>query len=135
MIQTASNPVGSEETQCPQCPQCPASQECPTSPECPVCQECPECQGEVGNQETEAICPATALPSNSSLVDFYDKVMTHNNSVVDLVCCKLDKTPVFVSCGQGLSCAAACYAEQAVLCPSHDCEDCENVDDEEEVEE
>ena len=56
MIQTASNPVGSEETLCPQCP---VSQECPTSPECPVCQECPECQGEVGNQETEAICPAT----------------------------------------------------------------------------
>ena len=56
MIQTASNPVGSEETQCPQCP---VSQECPTCPECPVCQECPECQGEVGNQETEAICPAT----------------------------------------------------------------------------
>ena len=75
------------------------------------------------------------LPSNSSLVDFYDKVMTHNDSVVDLVCCKLDKTPVFVSCGQGLSCAAACYAEQAVLCPSHNCEDCENVDEEEEVEE
>ena len=77
----------------------------------------------------------SALPSNSSLVDFYDKVMTHNDSVVDLVCCKLDKTPVSVSCGQGLSCAAACYAEQAVLCPSHDCEDCENVDEEEEVEE
>ena len=61
--------------------------------------------------------------------------MTHNDSVVDLVCCKLDKTPVSVSCGQGLSCAAACYAEQAVLCPSHDCEDCENVDEEDEVEE
>ena len=59
MIQTASNPVGSEETECPQCPQCPVSQECPTSPECPVCQECPECQGEVGNQETEEIYPTT----------------------------------------------------------------------------
>ena len=59
MIQPASNPVGPEETQCPQCPQCPVSQECPTSPECPVCQECPECQGEVANQETEEICPAT----------------------------------------------------------------------------
>ena len=62
MIQTASNPVGSEETQCPQCPQCPVSQE---SPECPVCQECPEpqecpeCQDDVGSQETEGICPAT----------------------------------------------------------------------------
>ena len=77
----------------------------------------------------------SALPSNSSLVDFYDKVMTHNDSVVDLICCKLDKTPVFVSCGQGVSCAAACYAEQAVLCPSHDCEDCENLDEEKEVEE
>ena len=74
----------------------------------------------------------SALPSNSSLVDFYDKVMTHNDSDVKLVCCKLDQTPVSVSCGQGLSCAAACYEEQAVLCPSHDCEDCENVDEEEE---
>ena len=61
--------------------------------------------------------------------------MTHNDSIVNLVCCKLDQTPVSVSCGQGLSCAAACYAEQAVLCPSHDCENCENVDEEEEVEE
>ena len=68
-------------------------------------------------------------------MDFYDKVMTHNDSIVNLVCCKLDQTPVSVSCGQGLSCAAACYAEEAVLCPSHDCEDCENVDEEEEVEE
>ena len=61
--------------------------------------------------------------------------MTHNDSIVNLVCCKLDQTPVSVSCGQGLSCAAACYEKQAVLCPSHDCEDCENVDEEEEVEE
>ena len=68
-------------------------------------------------------------------MDFYDKVMTHNNFTVDLVCCKLDRTPIPVSCGQGLSCAAACYVEQAVLCPSQDCEDCENVDEEEDAEE
>ena len=68
-------------------------------------------------------------------MDFYDKVMTHNNFTVDLVCCKLDRTPIPVSCGQGLSCAAACYVEQAVLCPSQDCEDCENVDEEEDEEE
>ena len=54
--------------------------------------------------------------------------MTFNDSVVELVCCKLDGTPVPVSCGKGLSCAAACYSEDAVLCPSHNCEDCDNVD-------
>ena len=54
--------------------------------------------------------------------------MTFNDSVVELVCCKLDGSPVSVSCGQGLSCAAACYSKEAVLCPSHNCEDCDNVD-------
>ena len=66
--------------------------------------------------------------SNSSLLEFYNEVMTFNDSVVELVCCKLDGTPVPVSCGKGLSCAAACYSEDAVLCPSHNCEDCDNVD-------
>ena len=54
--------------------------------------------------------------------------MTFNDSVVELVCCKLDGSPVSVSCGKGLSCAAACYSREAVLCPSHNCEDCDNVD-------
>ena len=67
------------------------------------------------------------LPSNSSLLEFYNEVMTFNDSVVELVCCKLDGSPVSVFCGQGLSCAAACYSEEAVLCPSHNCEDCENI--------
>ena len=68
------------------------------------------------------------LPSNSSLLEFYNEVMTFNDSVVELVCCKLDGSPVSVSCGKGLSCAAACYTKEAVLCPSHNCEDCDNVD-------
>ena len=44
MIQPASNPVGSEETQCPQCP---------------VSTECPVCQDDVESQEIEGTCPAT----------------------------------------------------------------------------
>ena len=55
--------------------------------------------------------------------------MTFNDSVVELVCCKLDGTPVPVSCGKGLSCAAACYSKDAVLCPSHNCDDCDAVDE------
>ena len=68
-------------------------------------------------------------PSNSSLLEFYNDVMTFNDSIVELVCCKLDGTPVSVSCGRGLSCAAACFSREAVLCPSHNCEDCANVDE------
>ena len=67
--------------------------------------------------------------SNSSLLEFYNEVMTFNDFVVELVCCKLDGTPVPVSCGKGLSCAAACYSREAVLCPSHNCDDCDAVDE------
>ena len=73
--------------------------------------------------------PGGKITSNSSLLEFYNEVMTFNDSVVELVCCKLDGTPVPVSCGKGLSCAAACYSEDAVLCPSHNCDDCDAVDE------
>ena len=69
-------------------------------------------------------------PSNSSLLEFYNEVMTFNDSVVELVCCHLNGSNISVSCGRGLSCAAACYSREAVLCPSHNCEDCDNVDNE-----
>ena len=69
-------------------------------------------------------------PTNSSLLEFYNDVMTFNDSIVELICCKLDGNPVSVSCGQGFSCAAACYSREAVLCPSHNCEDCDNIDKE-----
>ena len=67
-------------------------------------------------------------PSNSSLLDLYNHVMTFNESIVHLVCCKLDRTPVIATCGQGFSCAAACYSKEAVLCPSHDCQRCDDME-------
>ena len=69
-----------------------------------------------------------APPPDTSLLEFYDHVMTFYEEAVDLMCCKVDGTPISVSCGQGLSCANACYAKEAVLCPSHNCEDCNNWD-------
>ena len=71
-----------------------------------------------------------SVPSNSSLLDFYDYVMTFNDSIVELTCCKSDGTPTRASCGQGLSCANACYAQEASLCPSQNCDDCGNLDQE-----
>ena len=121
------------------CPEIPSTTPCPEIPSKTTCPEitskttCPECQQceETPSQETAA--------SNSSLLEFYNEVMTFNDSVVELVCCKLDGSNVSVSCGKGLSCAAACYSREAVLCPSHNCEDCDNVDevsivDEEDIE-
>ena len=75
-----------------------------------------------------------SLPSNSSLLNFFDYVMTFNDSVVDLTCCKNDGTEVYVSCGQGLSCSNACFTRQATLCPSQNCQDCDNINQEEESE-
>ena len=65
---------------------------------------------------------------NSSMVAFYNDVMSFNDSIVELVCCKIDGSNVSISCGRGLDCAAACYSQEAVLCPSHNCEDCENIE-------
>ena len=56
--------------------------------------------------------------------------MTFNDLLVELTCCKSDGTEVLVSCGQGLSCANACFAKEASLCPSQNCGDCGNVDQE-----
>ena len=70
------------------------------------------------------------LPSNSSLLDFYDYVMTFNDSIVELTCCKSDGTSTRASCGQGLSCANACIAQEASLCPSQNCDDCGNLEQE-----
>ena len=74
-------------------------------------------------------------PSNSSLLNFFDHVMTFNDSVVELTCCKSDGTEVHVTCGQGLSCSNACFAKEAVLCPSQNCGDCGNLDQEDGSEE
>ena len=71
---------------------------------------------------------AAPASSNSSFVDFYNHVMTFSESKVHLVCCKLDRTPVTATCGQGFSCAAACHSKEAVLCPSHNCENCDDME-------
>ena len=71
---------------------------------------------------------AAPASSNSSFVDFYNHVMTFSESKVHLVCCKLDRTPVTATCGQGFSCAAACYSKEAVLCPSQDCQRCDDME-------
>ena len=57
--------------------------------------------------------------------------MTFNESAVIATCCKLDRTPVSVSCGKGLSCTASCFALDTTLCPSHDCEACNNFEESE----
>ena len=44
-------------------------------------------------------------------------------------CCTLCQTSINVTCGLGQSCAAACFAESASLCPSHDCGNCHNIED------
>ena len=70
--------------------------------------------------------------SNSSLSVFYNEVMTFNATDVNVTCCNLDGTPMSVTCGQGLSCAASCFSLEATLCPSHNCEACGTFEDEEE---
>ena len=106
------------------------SGETQTCPQCQTCEESQETENtSSGNLETPTgECLADLSASNSSLLEFYNEVMTFNDSVVELVCCKLDGSNVSVSCGKGFSCAAACYSREAVLCPSHNCEDCDNID-------
>ena len=56
MIHQASNPDGSEETQCPQCP---LSTESPVCQGCPASPECPTSPTTIGSQEIEGTCPTT----------------------------------------------------------------------------
>ena len=58
---------------------------------------------------------------------FYNEVMTFGETEVTATCCKLDGNPVSVTCGQGLSCAASCFSKEAFLCPSRDCNACDNT--------
>ena len=55
--------------------------------------------------------------------------MTFNATDVNVTCCNLDGTPMSVTCGQGLSCAASCFSLEATLCPSHNCEACATFGD------
>ena len=82
-----------------------------------------------------SICPCKNLliletsSANSSMSAFYNEVMTFNETNVTATCCKLDGTPVSVVCGRGYSCAALCFSEEASLCPSDNCANCEDLEE------
>ena len=61
----------------------------------------------------------------TSLLDFYNTVMTFNESFVEVTCCTIKGTPISMSCGLGTSCFAVCYSKDTTLCPSGNCKDCE----------
>ena len=64
---------------------------------------------------------------------FYNEVMSFNETEVTATCCKLDNTPISVTCGQGQSCAASCFSREASLCPSRDCNACDNFEETQQV--
>ena len=64
---------------------------------------------------------------------FYNKVMTFNETDVTATCCQLDGTSISVTCGRGLSCAASCFSAEASLCPSRDCNACDNFEEAQQV--
>ena len=64
---------------------------------------------------------------------FYNEVMTFNETEVTATCCQLDGTPISVTCGQGQSCAASCFSAEASLCPSRDCNACDNFEETQQV--
>ena len=78
----------------------------------------------IENRKPEEKAPET------SMLDFYNNVMTFNESMVEATCCTLEGTSLSVSCGRGTSCSAVCYSKEATLCPSQDCKDCETIKEE-----
>ena len=82
-----------------------------------------------------SICPCKNLliletsSANSSMSAFYNEVMTFNETDVTATCCKLDGAPISTVCGRGFSCAASCFSLEASLCPSHNCEACDDLEE------
>jgi len=56
-------------------------------------------------------------------VDFFDDALTHSNRSSNVTCCHPDNTIEVATCGQGASCAGACSALDASLCPRGNCKD------------
>jgi len=90
-----------------------------------------------GSGETSPTSTATTpspltgpTTSDSSLLAFYEDVLSFNESTVHPTCCTISKTPFSTTCGQGRSCAASCFAQDASLCPSNNCEACDNFEEE-----
>ena len=71
--------------------------------------------------------------NNKSSINFFDNVFTFHNESVTVNCCHENNTLELAACGLGASCAGACSALGAVLCPSGNCSgSCEMPFEEEE---
>ena len=86
-------------------------------------------RGKVRGLRIENRKPEEKTPE-TSMLDFYNNVMTFNETLVEATCCTIEGTPMSVSCGQGTSCSAVCFSKDATLCPTRDCKDCENFKEE-----
>ena len=88
--------------------------------------------GSAGTESTGSAGTGSECPVDDSfqdLLDFYDHTISFSDEQVTATCCTLCQTAVNVTCGLGHSCAAACSALSASLCPSHDCRNCQTLDD------
>ena len=61
--------------------------------------------------------------TDASSVDFFDNSFTNSKNRSNVTCCHPDNTFEVATCGQGASCAGACSALDASLCPSGTCTD------------
>ena len=86
-------------------------------------------RGSIRGLRIENRKPEEKMPE-TSMLDFYNNVMTFNESMVEATCCSIEGSPMSVSCGQGKSCSAVCYSMDAALCPSRNCKDCQNFKEE-----
>ena len=75
------------------------------------------------NHNHQTLSKWNHLPGGSNIIsiDAYDDAMTNAEETVTVYCCRRDNTPVSVTCGQGLSCAGKCSAQDSTLCPRGDC--------------
>ena len=56
-------------------------------------------------------------------MDFFDNAFTNSKNRSTVTCCHPDNPSLMATCGQGASCAGACSALGASLCPSGKCTD------------
>ena len=72
-------------------------------------------------ENTKQWCPGNTTTTAS--VDFFDNAFTNSKNRSTVTCCHPDNTFEVATCGQGASCAGACSALDASLCPSGICTD------------
>ena len=72
-------------------------------------------------KNTKHLCPGSTTDASS--VDFFDDAFTNSKNRSTVTCCHPDNPSLMATCGQGDSCAGACSALDASLCPSGNCTD------------